>query len=98
LSGFTPYEDIEIVFSGLRPGEKLYEELLLAGEQVQPTDHASIRIAAAEKVSVVEYLQRYSALIDDLGRSEPDEIRKGLAYLVPDYSPQFVGARQQEVS
>ena len=98
LSGFTPYEDIEIVFSGLRPGEKLYEELLLAGEQVQPTDHASICIAAAEKVSVVEYLQRYSALIDDLGRSEPDEIRKGLAYLVPDYSPQFVGARQQEVS
>ncbi len=98
LSGFTPYEDIEIVFSGLRPGEKLYEELLLAGEEVLPTDHAAIRIAAAEKVSVVAYLQRYSALINDLGRSDPDEIRKGLAYLVPDYSPQFVGARQQEVS
>jgi FlaA1/EpsC-like NDP-sugar epimerase len=47
LSGFRPYEDIDISFTGLRPGEKLYEELLLAGEGVQPTCHAKIMVAKA---------------------------------------------------
>ena len=37
LSGFRPYEDIDISFTGLRPGEKLFEELLLSGEGIQPT-------------------------------------------------------------
>lgn len=98
LSGFTPHEDMEIVFSGLRPGEKLYEELLLAGENVLPTDHVSIRVAAAEKIKVVEYLDRYGALINKLGQSAPDEIRRGLAYLVPEYTPQYDDMNQQEVS
>jgi len=97
LSGFTPHEDIEIVFSGLRPGEKLYEELLLAGEDVLRTDHASIRVAAAEKISVVEYLDRYRSLINSLETFGPDEIRRELAYLVPEYTPQFGDKNQQEV-
>jgi FlaA1/EpsC-like NDP-sugar epimerase len=45
MSGFRPYEDIDINFTGLRPGEKLYEELLLAGEGVQPTSHEKIMVA-----------------------------------------------------
>lgn len=47
LSGLQPYEDIEIVFTGLRPGEKLYEELLLDGEGVRPTRHEKICVANA---------------------------------------------------
>lgn len=47
LSGFIPYEDIDIKFTGLRPGEKLYEELLLAGEGIQPTCHEKIMVAQA---------------------------------------------------
>jgi len=47
LSGFRPYEDIDIVFTGLRPGEKLYEELLLAGEGIVPTTHEKIMVAKA---------------------------------------------------
>ncbi|MFA6686825.1 MAG: nucleoside-diphosphate sugar epimerase/dehydratase, partial [Desulfuromonas sp.] len=45
LSGKEPYEDIDIVFTGLRPGEKLYEELLLDGEGVKPTTHEKICVA-----------------------------------------------------
>ncbi|BCR05785.1 nucleoside-diphosphate sugar epimerase [Desulfuromonas versatilis] len=47
LSGLKPYEDIEIVFTGLRPGEKLYEELLLDDEGVRPTRHEKICVANA---------------------------------------------------
>ncbi|WP_321531305.1 nucleoside-diphosphate sugar epimerase/dehydratase [uncultured Desulfuromonas sp.] len=45
LSGKVPYDDIDIVFSGLRPGEKLYEELLLDGEGIKPTTHEKICVA-----------------------------------------------------
>lgn len=44
LSGFEPGRDIEINYVGLRPGEKLYEELLIDGEEVQPTDHPRVRV------------------------------------------------------
>jgi FlaA1/EpsC-like NDP-sugar epimerase len=48
LSGLRPYEDIDITFTGLRPGEKLYEELLLSGEGTVPTAHEKIMVAKAE--------------------------------------------------
>jgi FlaA1/EpsC-like NDP-sugar epimerase len=48
LSGLRPYEDIDITFTGLRPGEKLYEELLLAAEGTQATRHQKIWIARAQ--------------------------------------------------
>ncbi|MHB0946373.1 MAG: polysaccharide biosynthesis protein [Sedimentisphaerales bacterium] len=44
LSGFRPGEDIEIVFSGMRPGEKLFEELSIAGEDMMPTRHQKIGV------------------------------------------------------
>src|SRR5262249_45033350 len=44
LSGFEPDSDIEIRFTGPRPGEKLFEELLLEGEQIVPTYHEKIKI------------------------------------------------------
>jgi FlaA1/EpsC-like NDP-sugar epimerase len=47
LSGLLPYEDIDITFTGLRPGEKLYEELLLSVEGTVPTSHEKIMMAKA---------------------------------------------------
>jgi FlaA1/EpsC-like NDP-sugar epimerase len=59
LSGLRPYEDIDITFTGLRPGEKLYEELMLATEGTQATRHQKIWIARAQAPDA-------AALHDDL--------------------------------
>lgn len=52
LSGFEPGRDIEIKFVGLRPGEKLYEELLIGGEDVKPTDHPRVRMVRTRDAGV----------------------------------------------
>ena len=73
LSGYLPYEDIDIVFTGLRPGEKLYEELLLAGEGVLPTSHEKIMVARAAEhdeallVRQIEELYQYVRSMDLVG-------------------------------
>jgi len=86
LSGFTPHEDIEIVYTGLRPGEKLYEELLLAGEGVLRTPHDSIRIAKASNLKIVDFHQQLDALITmPVGRTRLEYVNK-LVHLVPEYS------------
>jgi FlaA1/EpsC-like NDP-sugar epimerase len=50
LSGLVPDKDIKIVYTGLRPGEKLYEELLTEGEEVKSTLHEKIKVAGGEEV------------------------------------------------
>lgn len=70
LAGFVPDKDIKVVYTGLRPGEKLYEEVLSNHENTIPTDHSSIRIANVRKysyedaLSVVEELERLSRLVE----------------------------------
>ena len=51
LSGFEPYEDIDIQVTGLRPGEKLYEELLLSEEGLQETTHDKIFVGHPMPIS-----------------------------------------------
>jgi len=68
LSGFEPDEDIKIVFTGLRPGEKLYEELLLDEEGIQKTYHENIYIGKPLDLSFDEVMLGIRALqnsIDD---------------------------------
>lgn len=70
LAGFTPDVDIMVEYSGLRPGEKLYEEVLSTKENTLPTDHSRIRIAKVraydyeESKAAVDELERLSRLVE----------------------------------
>jgi len=87
LSGFKPYEDIEITFSGLRPGEKLYEELLLDGEGIKPTTHEKIRVAASTEVDWDQLNQDLDALYEVSRKFQVEKVRALIAKLVPEYRP-----------
>ena len=60
LAGYKVGEDIEIKFTGLRPGEKLYEEILSAEENTIPTDNKKIKIATVRHYEYVDILNEYT--------------------------------------
>ena len=64
LSGYEVGKDIEIVFTGLRPGEKLYEELLIAGEEYQPTSHPKILVVKNASQIIPENLDLTVKMLD----------------------------------
>lgn len=85
LSGFDENE-IEIVFSGVRPGEKLFEELFLAEEDVTGTEHPKILRARTEPLDPI-LVQRLDALAQSvLGTADDKVLRDLLHVLVPDFS------------
>jgi len=94
LSGHESDVDIPIVFSGLRPGEKLFEELLGAEEGSEPTEHARIFKARNPKVgSDKETFGMIERLIDGCrDRSDRKAIVSGLMEIVPTFKPQSVGS------
>jgi len=85
LSGMNE-GDIRIEFTGLRPGEKLYEELLADDEKTLPTPHPKLRIAEARTVREEE-LQALLEWIAHGGTREDAEVRSGLKRWVPEYHP-----------
>jgi FlaA1/EpsC-like NDP-sugar epimerase len=85
LSGFVPYEDIDIIFTGLRPGEKLFEELLIDGEGIKPTSHEKIMVAAASTVDLaVLELQ-----IEELYQLQRDMDLHGIIAKLQEIVPEF---------
>jgi FlaA1/EpsC-like NDP-sugar epimerase len=86
LAGFVPYQDIDIIFTGLRPGEKLYEELLMDEEGLKETPNPLIKITQPMTISKeqiireVEYLRK--VVLTDQSRGE---IVKALMEAVPTY-------------
>ena len=86
LSGFTPGEDIEIVFSGMRPGEKLFEELSLGSEGISKTKHEKIFIGDVARLPL-EVLEREVPRLRGLVEAgEPTAIKAQLKALVPEYA------------
>jgi len=87
LSGFRPNEDIDIVFTGIRPGEKLFEELRTEGEDIEPTVHPKVLIWKDRPIPwerIQTTLVELEALQNCTDRQEIiDAIRK----LVPEYQP-----------
>lgn len=87
LSGLRAGEDIEIEFTGLRPGEKLFEELYGDQEQHRPTSHEKIMVADSQSESLLELFHSISQL-ELLVNQPPAEVRSALADVVPLYQPQ----------
>ncbi|MFP4477757.1 MAG: polysaccharide biosynthesis protein [Desulfatibacillaceae bacterium] len=88
LHGFKPDEDIEIRFTGLRPGEKLYEELITEDEGVVPTSHKDIMVLDCPHCKKVEDLEFFRKKLGQSAENGAgDEIRRILASLIPEYKP-----------
>jgi len=94
LSGFEPAEDIEIQFTGLRPGEKLVEQLARDTEHVEPTAHDKILVIQAESCDGQWLLGEVERLVAAGRRQEPAAVRAALQRIVPDYAPAGEGLSQ----
>jgi FlaA1/EpsC-like NDP-sugar epimerase len=85
LAGLVPDEDIEIRFVGVRPGEKLFEELNLDAEHLLPTSHNKIRIFRNRQVSFGDLAPWISELEYLLWRDDSEAVTAHLRTLVPEY-------------
>jgi len=103
MAGLTPGQDVEIVYTGLRPGEKLYEELLDKGENNKKTHHPKIKKAAVRHSHYHEVSPSIEELIAKAGNGvAPIEIVRQMKRLVPEYASrnsEYVALdKQQELS
>lgn len=84
LAGKVPGKDIAIQFSGMRPGEKLYEEVLTECSETQPTHNPKI-VIAKEKSELVNSLEQIVDSLKDFNSMDRDEIVVTIKKLVPEY-------------
>ena len=91
LAGLQPEKDIKIVYTGLRPGEKLYEELLNAGEHTMPTHHPKIKIA-----QVITYpYQTVAADIEELLSLNKGQDDEAIVNKMKEIVPEFISKNSQ---
>jgi FlaA1/EpsC-like NDP-sugar epimerase len=85
LSGLTEGEDIEIVFNGIRPGEKLYEELFFTGDEVLATSHPKIMKARYDAPDLRVYMQIVQLIESAMRNASDSYLRRSLEEIVPDF-------------
>lgn len=85
LAGLRPYEDIDIVFTGLRPGEKMFEELFHDAENLRETAHQSIRLACARPGERVAVLEAIAKIVAAARAGQESSLRSLLKAIVNDY-------------
>jgi FlaA1/EpsC-like NDP-sugar epimerase len=87
LSGLRPDEDIEIQYSGIRPGEKLFEELSITGEDVARTPHPKIGIIKKRPEDFNQVCAGIRHMVSIMDTASAEEIRSALRGIVPEYTP-----------
>jgi FlaA1/EpsC-like NDP-sugar epimerase len=85
LSGLTLGKDIQLVFTGLRPGEKLEEELFHQAENVLPTHHPKIRIANVQQYDYAEIRQHLQELVELFRMQDNARVIRKMKQIVPEY-------------
>ncbi|HIJ94476.1 MAG TPA: polysaccharide biosynthesis protein [Desulfuromonadales bacterium] len=89
LSGLTPYEDIDIVVTGLRPGEKLFEELLIDGEGILSTVHDKIKLLAPVHIDMGPIKSELDTLFAAARSNSVHDLIESLKRLVPEFRPTY---------
>ena len=97
LSGLRPGVDIDIVFTGIRPGEKLYEELHLTGEQRLATSHPKIMLADCKRRDPESVRSAIQRLEQSAEQHQPERILQTLQELIPQFQPQKPETRPIEL-
>jgi FlaA1/EpsC-like NDP-sugar epimerase len=96
LAGLKPYEDIDIIETGLRPGEKLYEELLIKSEDLKKTDNDMIFIETDKPYTrdeITEMMLKLKGVLD----GSNDDIKRVLKDIVPTYeNPDIVNSEAEK--
>jgi FlaA1/EpsC-like NDP-sugar epimerase len=87
LSGLVPGEDIDIIYTGCRPGEKLFEELKIEGEDIEPTVHPKIMVWKHDICDLDEICEEISQLQTLENSLDRDAIVTQLRQVVPEYTP-----------
>lgn len=85
LSGFKPDEEIEINFTGLRPGEKLFEELSIEGEDMRPTRHPKISVWKNIPMNRQKLLEGINELIEVAPMQDHAKVVEKIKQLIPEY-------------
>ncbi len=89
LNGLEPEKDIPVQFTGLRPGEKLFEELITEGEGIVPTDHKKIMVLRGDPQDTEDLRTKVEALLTAARVGNHEVIKQKLQEIVPEYKPYF---------
>jgi len=99
LSGFEPYQDIKIIETGLRPGEKLYEELLIRTEELDKTENSMIFIERDEPLSSETIAEKVAVLRKALTTEDDEVVRTALKSVVPTfYQPEELNGAAEKTA